>query len=135
MPITRAQLGVVLLLVYAAVSDARWIYRAAVGLAARGQDDPITRYERRFRELKAVLPSRGLIGYVGDALPENYTSEDFKRFVLTEYGLAPLVVVNDTLPDLVVGNLASDSARIEPPPGFQLVRQFGDGVWLFRRVR
>ena len=135
MTISRPQVGVLLLLAYAAVSDARWLYRAVGGIANAAMEDPVTRYEGRFRELRSLLPSRGVIGYVGDVQPEQYTSEDFKRFLLTEYALAPLLVVNDTMPDLVVGNFTPDRTPTQPPPGFQLVRKFDDGIWLLRRAR
>lgn len=108
------------------------MYRAARGLADAGRDDPITSYEHRFRELRQALPPRGVVGYTSATRPEAFTSEDFKRFVLTEYALAPLLVLDDTAPELVVGNFA-DSA-LTPPPGFQPVRNFGHGVWLLRKA-
>ena len=134
MRVSRVQVGVLLLTLYAGVSDARWVYRAVAGIAGREQSDAISRYERRFQGVRSVLPRRGVIGYVGDAQPENYTSEDFKRFILTAYALAPLIVVADTTPDLVVGNFTPDSLPNEPPPGLRLVRKFDAGVWLLRRV-
>ncbi|MBA3496247.1 MAG: hypothetical protein H0T86_04005 [Gemmatimonadales bacterium] len=135
MRVTRIQVGLLLLLLYAAVSDARWVYRAVRGVADAARDDPITTYERRFRELRHALPSRGVIGYTSGVQPEVFSSEDFRRFVLAEYSLAPLLVLNDTAPELVVGNFAPDSVPGRPPPGFQLVRDFGRGIWLLRRAQ
>ncbi len=135
MRITRSQVGLLLLLLYAAVSDARWVYRAVRGVADAAREDPITSYERRFRELRDALPPRGVIGYTQGAEPEVFSTEDFKRLVLTQYSLAPLLVLNDTAPELVVGNFAPDSVPASPPPGFRLVRDFGRGIWLLRRAR
>jgi hypothetical protein len=54
----------------------------------------------------------------------------------TEYALAPLVLINDTVPELIVGNFTPDSAPSAPPePDLQLVRDFGDGVWMLHKVR
>ena len=64
---TRSALGVLLLLTYVAVSDARWIYRAGRGVLDAGKADSITSYERRYRELKQALPRPGVIGYVSGA--------------------------------------------------------------------
>jgi hypothetical protein len=44
MRVTRAGIGLLLLLLYAAVSDARWIYRAGRGLIDARGEDPITRW-------------------------------------------------------------------------------------------
>jgi hypothetical protein len=77
-----------------------------------------------------------VIGYVSGTGPEGFTTEDFRRFLLTEYALAPLVLINDTVPELIVGNFTPDSAPSAPPePDLQLVRDFGDGVWMLHKVR
>ena len=131
--LTRSGLGVLLLLAYAAVSDARWIYRAGRGVLDAAKADSITSYERRYRDLKQALPRQGVIGYVSGA--EQFGTEEFKRFLLTEYALAPLVLINDTTPDLIVGNFHPDSVPSGPPaPDLRLVRDFGDGVWLLRKA-
>jgi hypothetical protein len=136
MRVTRAGIGLLLLLLYAGVSDARWIYRAGRGLIDAREEDAITRYEHRFRGLRRALPAQGVIGYISGTGPEGFTTEDFRRFLLTEYALAPLVLINDTVPELIVGNFTPDSAPSAPPaPDLQRVRDFGGGVWLLRKVR
>jgi hypothetical protein len=125
--------GLLLVLAYAAVSDVRWIYRAAQGVRDAHVVDSISSYERRYRELKQALPHEGVIGYVSAG--QQFGTEDFRRFLLTEYALAPLVLINDTTPDLIVGNFHPDSVPSAPPaPDLRLVRDFGDGVWLLRKV-
>ena len=135
MRITRACVGLLLLLGYAALSDARWIYRAARGIAAAGQQDDVSRYDQRFRKLEQALPARGVIGYTSGAQADAFTSEDFRRFLLTEYALAPRLVVNDTAPEWVVGNFMPDSVPAEPPTGWRVVVEGDPGVWLLRRAR
>jgi hypothetical protein len=135
MRLTRVRAALVLLLIYAGVSDARWLYRAVRGGLDARQVDPITRYERRFSVLKRVLPQRGVVGYTSGLPPGEFVSEDFKRFLLTEYALAPLVIVNDTGPQLVIGNFDPDRIRSTPAlPGLEIVRDFGDGLRLLRKA-
>jgi hypothetical protein len=135
MRITRAGAGVVLVLLYAAVSDARWTYRAVRGWLDSRHEDAISRYEQRFHELREALPPRGVVGYVSGAQPDSFTTEDFRRFLLTEYALAPLILINDTTPDLIVGNFPADSLPSTlPADRRRIVRDFGGGVWLIRKT-
>jgi hypothetical protein len=132
---TRVRAGLVLLLLYVGVSDARWLYRAVRGALDARRVDPITRYELRFNALKRVLPPRGVVGYASGLPPEEFVSEDFKRFLLTEYALAPLVIVDDTTPELVIGNFDPERIRDVPAlPGLETVRDFGDGLRLLRKA-
>jgi len=84
------------------------------------------RSDQRFASLKGALPHEGIVGYVGDsgAPPGQY--------YLAQYALAPLVVEYSANPEWVVGNIPKnhpDPAAIEQ---LELVRDFGDGVVLFR---
>ena len=86
------------------------------------------RSEQRFAALKALLPKRGVIGYVGEpgaaALGDYY---------LTQYALAPLVVDHSLNHALVVGNFPSSpggAPAASPSGNLQLVQDFGDGVLL-----
>lgn len=93
--------------------------------------DEISLYEARFRLLKDSLPPRGVVGYFSEPPMD---VEWGKGFFLTAYALAPLIVVNSTAPPLVIGNFrAAGPDRSVPDPTLVLVRDFGDGVVLFRR--
>jgi hypothetical protein len=136
MRITRVGAGVVLLCLYAAVSDARWSYRAVRGWADSRHEDRISRDGDRFREIRRALPAHGVVGYISGAQPDTFTTEDFRRFLLAEYALAPLILIHDTTPDLIVGNFPPDSVPSAlRERGLSLVRDFGDGVWLIRRAQ
>jgi hypothetical protein len=136
MRLTRVGAGVGLLLLYAAASDARWSYRAVRGWADSRHEDQISRDGDRFREIRQVLPAHGVVGYLSGAQPNTFTTEDFRRFLLAEYALAPLILIHDTTPDLIVGNFPPDSVPSAlPERGLRLVRDFGKGVWLVRRAR
>lgn len=106
------------------LSSARLVIQAPIpGRSAA--DDVEQRSDVRFSGLKAALPQRGVVGYVGDA-----GEADAATYYLAQYALAPLVVDRSTNHPLVIGNFYSNSA----PPAFEklrLMRDFGNGVLLF----
>ena len=83
-----------------------------------GRSDP------RFAALKAALPTRGVIGYIGES--GNSATPDY---YLAQYALAPLIV--ERAPDhaIVIGNFPT-STPPELPENLQLEKDFGHGVFL-----
>jgi hypothetical protein len=127
--------GLALVLLYAGISDARWVYRALRDSLAARKGDEITQFERRVRALRPWLPDTGVVGYTDGVNPSEYQRTDFQRFVLTQYALAPLLVVNTTEPEVVVGNFRPEiDPRNRVPPGLRAVRDLGDGLVVFRRT-
>lgn len=88
-------------------------------------DDIARRSDQRFAGLKAALPQRGVIGYVGDS-----GESGIPAYYLAQYALAPLVLDRSPNHPLVVGNFASRSAAAAFEK-LHLVKDFGDGVLLF----
>jgi hypothetical protein len=137
---TRSGMALLLVLLYAGVSTVRWARRAAAWPAASAQDE-ITAYESRFRVLRSALPSRGVVGYLGHPEPTSATPQDsnaaallhFRRYLLAQYSLAPVLLIESTDHELIVGNFYPGSSP-PAPPGFRLFRDFGDGLVLFRRA-
>jgi hypothetical protein len=136
----RVRIGLVLILLFAATSSMHWL-RNVVSTAVKSTGvDEITAYEARYQELKHTLPPDSVVGYLSDPVPPDLPRSEgrtrFKRFVLTQYALAPVIVVRSTEPDLVVGNFESP-AHADTASAFHLtlVRDFGDGVMLFRKTR
>jgi len=135
----RTRIALALVLLYAAASTAHLLYqvRRWPGHAAR---DEISANDRRFARLRAELPAEGEVGYLGDPEVAGATPRDpnaaallhFRRYLLAQYALAPVVVVESTAPDLLVGNF--DSTPRPEPPDFRLVRDFGGGLLLYRRA-
>jgi GT2 family glycosyltransferase len=133
-----ARIAFVLLVLFAVASSVRLLARAFRSLPAVARPDEITSYEARFGQLREILPPRARVGYVTDRQPQGVEGDEgprlaFKRYLLTQYALLPAIVLPDDGAPLVVGNFSAangvDSAATRD---LTLVRDFGDGVMLFR---
>jgi len=133
-PWGRIRLGLALLLVllYAGASTVRWLHRATAR-SARAAPDEISANDLRFDGVRSLLPARGVVGYLGSPAPEGATALlHFRRYLLAQYALAPVLLIETTDPEFVVGNFEPGAAA-PAQPGFAVVRDFGDGLVLFRR--
>jgi hypothetical protein len=89
-------------------------------------DDVAKRSDQRFAALRAALPPRGVIGYVGAS-----GNVGVRDYYLTQYALVPVVVDHSLNHPLVIANFPDS-----PQPAsvlsdhLQIVRDFGDGVLL-----
>ena len=117
----------------------RLLRRAFRDLPDITRSDEITQHESRFRQLKQLLPPHTAVGYVTDLTPQRAAHDDqlprlaFKRYLLTQYTLLPAIVLPDVHDGLVVGNFySSNGIDSEATRGLMLIRDFGDGVMLFR---
>jgi GT2 family glycosyltransferase len=134
------RIALALVLVYAAVTTVRHASEVAAWPRSSAGDE-ISANDARFVELRGVLPSSGRIGYLGDPAIVGDTPGErndtalrhFRRYLLAQYALAPVVLVESTEPDLVVGNF--DDGAVRPAPDdFEIAREFGEGLVLYRRV-
>jgi hypothetical protein len=136
---TRTRIALLLVLLYAGASTVRWLQRAA-DWPARASRDEISTSEVRFAGLRTMLPARGVVGYLGHPEPVGATPREanaaallhFRRYLLAQYSLAPLLLIENTDPEFVVGNFDPGAAH-PAPAGLRVVRDFGDGLVLFRR--
>jgi hypothetical protein len=136
---TRTRIALLLVLLYAGASTVRWLQRGAEWPATSSSDE-ISAYEHRFEELRSVLPTGRVVGYLGHPDPTGPTPREanaaallhFRRYLLAQYALAPVVLIESTEPEFVVGNF-DPGARIPAPAGLRVMRDFGAGVVLFRR--
>jgi hypothetical protein len=139
LPGTRTRVALLLLLLYTAASTAQWLQRGAEWPTQASQDE-ISTYERRFTELRAMLPARGIVGYLGVPAPTDVTPREanaaallhFRRYLLAQYTLAPVLLNESTKPEFVVGNF-DPGAALPAPAGLRVLRDFGNGLVLFRR--
>jgi hypothetical protein len=139
LPGTRTRLALLLVLLYAGASAVQWLQRGAEW-PAHSSPDEISTYERRFTELRAMLPARGVVGYLDQPDPAGATPREanaaallhFRRYLLAQYTLAPVLLKESTEPELVIGNF-EPGAALPAPTGLRVDKDFGDGLVLFRR--
>jgi len=86
-------------------------------------DEVAKRSDQRFAALKAALPPRGVVGYIGDS------ADPVADYYLAQYALAPVVVDRSSNHPLVIGNFPA--SQRSPLGHLQLVADFGNGVLLF----
>jgi len=132
----RVAVGIVLIVLFGIVSAARWA-RTAVASAAAGADE-VTLYEARIQVLRGALPAVEVVGYLTDAAPVDLplveSRERMRHYVLTQYSLAPVLVARDATPEFYVGNFRTPAgADTAAALGLVTVRDFGDGLMLFRK--
>src|SRR5215210_4428795 len=126
----RARIALLLVLLYAGASTVRWLQRGAEWPTHTSQDE-ISTYERRFAELRKMLPAQGVVGYVGYPEPTGATPREanaaallhFRRYLLAQYVLAPVLLSESTEPEFVVGNFVP-GAGAPVPAGLRVLRDF-----------
>lgn len=100
-------------------------------------DDEVTLYEKRFEGLGKVLPPHAVVGYVSEIQTWSVLvdANAVKQYYLTQYALAPVIVVNNPNLELVVANFSNPNSVSELPMtrGFVVLEDFGDGVALLKR--
>jgi len=100
-------------------------------------EDAIVARDKRFAELREVLPLRGTIGYVtdGPVFRPLGDGREHSIFQVAQYCLAPLIVVNSTEPEIIVGDFSSMESGAEVMAAQHLVvtRRFENGVCLLRK--
>jgi hypothetical protein len=110
------------------LSSGREVWDARRGLRNQAQsNNPARHADERFAAIKAALPERGIVGYVGEpgalALGDYYAAQ---------YALAPLVVEHSTNHAMVIGNFSSSQTAFSAgeSSNLQLVKDYGNGVLL-----
>jgi len=86
--------------------------------------------ERRFVGLAGALEAGEIVGYVADE-PDSATAT--RSYYLTQYVLAPCVLVEDDRRPLVLVDGRPERAVRPPRTGGRLLRDWGNGVRLFGR--
>jgi hypothetical protein len=109
--------------------------RARLGSAK----DPASAWEDRLRLLRDDLPPDGPIGYISE---ENIPGLTFsavdsdEEFALTQYVLAPRVLVRGAVLDYTIGNITlpeSGAPDLKAALNVQESTSYGMGIYLFRR--
>jgi hypothetical protein len=122
----------ILLIVCACGSTAWQLVRVAIaqGPAERWSDLVALYDEQRYAGVAVLLPPGCVVGYVEDDPPDAAMPQ---HYFLTQYVLAPCVLVNDTRRPLVLVNGRPESEVRPPMAEGRLLRDLGKGVRLFGR--
>ena len=139
--VRRAKVALALLILLVFVSDAYFALATHIfSHITMIPSDEVSLYERRLETLKQTLPQRAFLGYVGDTNDLGYWGDlrvDLfrKRLILTQYILAPLIIIPRTDLPIVIGDFhdTRSYAVIPKNNGLVLMRDLGNGVQLFRR--
>ena len=103
-------------------------------------DDPVADWEARFQAVKAMLPfQRGFVGYISDSavpgIPYN-AADDEGEYILTQYAMAPVIIVKGTDQEWNIGNLSSGAFKkwnARQAGAFQVTPLKGS-LYLLRRI-
>ena len=99
----------------------------------RQELDPITKYEKRFSEIKAYLPNHAVVGYISDY--DEKSDKYGQAYNMTQYVLAPVILVRGIKRKFIIGNFQAAQPNIKAyaRKDVALVRDFGNGAVLFKR--
>jgi hypothetical protein len=90
-------------------------------------------YAETLRNLSQVLPEGTRVGYISD-IKRSDTVAWLVRYFSTQYAVAPRVLEDGTAPNWLIVNAVTYDRHLIPD-GMVLVRDFGEGVMLFRREK
>ena len=135
-----------------------WLQRVVLGLVAAASlyasvqnlistrelgsvaEDPVAQWEVRFGPLKEQLPFvRGVVGYISESDvsgAEFDPANDEGEYILTQYALAPIIIVRGTDQEWNVANLGKEafaSWSTEDGEEFDVLSLRG-GLYLLHRV-
>ncbi len=103
-------------------------------------DDPVADWEKRFAPIRAHIPfERGAIGYISDSSVPGVTydaANDEGEYVLTQYALAPIIIVKGTNEEWDIANLDRTAFEVWSKANagkFDVVVSKG-GIYLLHRV-
>jgi len=79
-------------------------------------DDPVADWEKRFAVVKDRLPfERGFVGYISDSDVPGAgfdPANDEGEYVLTQYAMAPVILIRGTAEEWTIANLSAGAFRI-----------------------
>jgi hypothetical protein len=118
------------------LSVGRFFFQVADFYPKAPSPDGVTDFDNRFAGLRAMLPPKGIIGYMTDpGTPPNDTNAQ-AEYHLAQYALAPVLVAYSPDHRFVVGNfhqaVTTGSLRDR---GFKLIREFGNGIVLLENEK
>jgi hypothetical protein len=130
----RITIALALVLAGLLLSQTAVVISLARRLPSAMATEGMARYEKRFVEVRNLLPRFGVIGYLSDPTNDKGVTQGLydRRYHSAEYHLAPLVIVDSLEPDVILGNFFSPQAMEKAVAEHKLVvlRDFGNGVFI-----
>ena len=102
--------------------------------------NPVMRHEQRMAAVRRALETRGVrgtIGYLTDVAAADLAANPrgMEDYFLTQFALVPWVLDAKAQEyDLIVANLHGTSIGERTPPGFRVLDDCGNGVFLLQRT-
>jgi hypothetical protein len=103
-------------------------------------DDPVADWEQRFVAVKARLPfTRGFVGYISDSDVPGAAfdpANDEGEYVLTQYAMAPDILVRGTAEEWNIANLSREAFQEWAPQhrGSFDITPLQSGLYLLHRI-
>jgi hypothetical protein len=126
----RIKTSVILLVFLALLSNIQLLTQTLTSAPGLIGKDEISLYEKRFEGLKKILPAHGVVGYItGEGLEPIRANTDYH---LTQYTLAPVIVLRTYQRRLVVGNFTQGASgrEVAAKHNLTVLKDFGNGVML-----
>jgi hypothetical protein len=140
---TSVSIALAILLLLGNLRQLRWT--VSLDLSFIGHDE-VTLHEKRFASVRELLPSHGIVGYIDDN--SGQTVARFKEYFLTQYTVAPVVLIDPNFSGtdseilkredvLIISNLhhSVPDHRIFTDRYTTLLKDFGNGLQLYRSER
>ena len=126
----RQKTGIILIILFSLLSVGRLLHQESKQILGIKFNDEVSLYEERYVELKKWLPPNGVVGYINNKDFGN----DIREFYLTQYSLAPIIVVRSANFPLVIGNFPTSVNSPGKQMNSVLLKDFGNGVMLFSKT-
>lgn len=103
-------------------------------------DDPVADWEKRFAAIKEHIPfERGVVGYISDSSIPGISydaANDEGEYVLTQYVMAPIIIVKGTDQEWDIANLDKQAFESwsEANSGKFEVVVYKSGIYLLHRI-
>lgn len=130
----RHQFAVIALLGIA-VASIFWVLLDVAGAYARSaRSYGVDNFENRFGDLPKAATPQTVFGYISDNRPDD--PSDQAEFYLTQYTLAPAIVVTSVTESEVVANMHAANPDLKALQARHLmpIRNFGNGIYLCRNI-
>lgn len=126
----KIKLAVILVIVVALQSSIADCFRE-FRLLHKNEKTQVSEIDRRFREIRKELPAHGVVGYVSDG------QFDVKKFYLTQYALAPLLIVRSTKAQFIIAYFKNHASLPQfcKENSMSVIRIIEPKTFLLKRIR